>query len=109
MLLGTFVPKLDEKGRIILPAKFADDFASGIVMARGQEHAIYVYSQREFEDLVERMQKQAPSLGKKGRDWAGIPGGPSVGVPVTTRVSPLVGAHSTSFPQRSGGLWREVE
>ncbi|MFC5501494.1 division/cell wall cluster transcriptional repressor MraZ [Lysinimonas soli] len=69
MLLGTFVPKLDEKGRIILPAKFRDDFSSGVVMARGQEHAIYVYSQREFEDLVERMQKQAPSLGKKGRDY----------------------------------------
>jgi MraZ protein len=69
MLLGTFVPKLDEKGRIILPAKFADDFASGVVMARGQEHAIYVYSQREFDELIERMQKQAPSLGKKGRDY----------------------------------------
>ena len=40
MLLGTFVPKLDEKGRIILPAKFAEDFAGGVVMARGQEHAI---------------------------------------------------------------------
>jgi len=69
MLLGTFVPKLDEKGRIILPAKFAEDFAGGVVMARGQEHAIYVYSQREFESLVERMQQQAPALGKKGRDY----------------------------------------
>jgi MraZ protein len=69
MLLGTFVPKLDEKGRIILPAKFAEDFAGGVVMARGQEHAIYVYSQREFENLVERMQQQAPALGKKGRDY----------------------------------------
>ncbi len=69
MLLGTFVPKLDEKGRIILPAKFNDDFSSGVVMARGQEHAIYVYSQREFEGLVERMQQQAPALGKKGRDY----------------------------------------
>ncbi|HEY4152257.1 MAG TPA: division/cell wall cluster transcriptional repressor MraZ [Pseudolysinimonas sp.] len=69
MLLGTFVPKLDEKGRIILPAKFADDFGNGVVMARGQEHSIYVYSQREFEGLVERMQQQAPALGKKGRDY----------------------------------------
>jgi MraZ protein len=69
MLLGTFVPKLDEKGRIILPAKFADDFAGGVVMARGQERAIYVFSQREFEGLVDRMQQQAPALGKKGRDY----------------------------------------
>src|ERR1700712_4688268 len=69
MLLGTFAPKLDDKGRIILPAKFSEDFENGIVMARGQEHAIYVYSQREFEGLVERMQQQAPALGKKGRDY----------------------------------------
>ena len=69
MLLGTFVPKLDDKGRIILPAKFTDDFENGVVMARGQEHAIYVFSQREFESLVERMQQQAPSLGKQGRDY----------------------------------------
>jgi MraZ protein len=71
MLLGTFVPKLDEKGRIILPAKFSDDFASGVVMARGQEHAIYVFSQTEFEALVQRMQEpaQTPALGKQRRDY----------------------------------------
>ena len=53
MLLGTFVPKLDDKGRIILPAKFWEDFASGVVMTRGQERCIYVFSQREFEQLHE--------------------------------------------------------
>ena len=67
MLLGTFVPKLDEKGRIILPAKFSEDFASGVVMTRGQERCIYVFSQREFEQLHERA-RQAPVTGKKGRD-----------------------------------------
>ena len=49
MFLGTYAPKLDEKGRIILPAKFRDELASGIVMTRGQEHCVYVFSQREFE------------------------------------------------------------
>ena len=68
MLLGTFVPKLDEKGRIILPAKFWDDFGSGIVMTRGQERCLYVFSQREFEGLHERA-RQAPVTGKKGRDF----------------------------------------
>ena len=68
MLLGTFVPKLDEKGRIILPAKFSEDVASGVVMTRGQERCIYVFSQREFEQLHERA-RQAPVTGKKGRDF----------------------------------------
>ncbi len=69
MLLGTFVPKLDDKGRIILPAKFADEFGGGVVMARGQERAIYVFSQREFESVVQRMQEQAASGGKERRDY----------------------------------------
>ncbi|MAT17001.1 MAG: cell division/cell wall cluster transcriptional repressor MraZ [Leifsonia sp.] len=69
MLLGTFVPKLDDKGRLVLPAKFWDEFAGGLVMTRGQEGCVYVYSQREFEALHERMSAQAPALGKKGRDY----------------------------------------
>ena len=40
MFLGTFTPKLDEKGRLIFPAKFRDELASGLVMTRGQEHCI---------------------------------------------------------------------
>ena len=69
MLLGTFVPKLDEKGRVILPAKFRDEFAAGLVMTRGQEGCVYLYSQREFELLHARMSEQAPKLGKAGRDY----------------------------------------
>lgn len=69
MLLGTFVPKLDDKGRLILPAKFRDEFAGGLVMTRGQEGCVYLYSQREFELLHERMSEQAPKLGKAGRDY----------------------------------------
>lgn len=69
MLLGTFLPKLDDKGRVILPAKFRDEFAAGLVMTRGQEGCVYVYSQREFEALHARMAEQAPRLGKQGRDY----------------------------------------
>jgi MraZ protein len=69
MLLGTYAPKLDEKGRVILPAKFRDEFAGGLVMTRGQEGCVYVYSQSEFEALHARMAEQAPRLGKQGRDY----------------------------------------
>ena len=37
MFLGTYAPKLDDKGRIILPAKFWDELEAGIVVTRGQE------------------------------------------------------------------------
>jgi MraZ protein len=68
MFLGTYSPKLDEKGRIILPAKFRDELAGGVVMTRGQEHCIYVFSTREFELLHEKV-RQAPVTSKQARDY----------------------------------------
>ena len=50
MFLGTYAPKLDDKGRIILPAKFWDELEAGIVVTRGQERCLYVFSTREFEE-----------------------------------------------------------
>ncbi|WP_025157643.1 division/cell wall cluster transcriptional repressor MraZ [Leifsonia aquatica] len=68
MFLGTHAPKLDEKGRIILPAKFRDELESGLVLTRGQEHCVYVFSQREFEALHEKI-RQAPVTSKQARDY----------------------------------------
>lgn len=68
MFLGTYAPKLDEKGRIILPAKFRDELAGGVVMTRGQEHCVYVFSNREFESLHEKI-RQAPVTSKQARDY----------------------------------------
>ena len=44
MLLGTYTPKLDDKGRVILPAKFRTDLGDGVVVTRGQERCLYVLS-----------------------------------------------------------------
>jgi MraZ protein len=68
MFLGTYAPKLDDKGRIILPAKFRDELAGGVVMTRGQENCIYVFSTREFESLHEKI-RQAPVTSKQARDY----------------------------------------
>jgi len=68
MLLGTHTPRLDEKGRIILPAKFRDEFASGLVITRGQDRCLYVFSQREFEAMNEKI-RQAPISNKAARDF----------------------------------------
>ena len=37
LLLGTYTPKIDAKGRMALPAKFRSQLGQGLVMARGQE------------------------------------------------------------------------
>jgi MraZ protein len=68
MLLGTHTPKLDDKGRVILPAKFRDDLGEGIVVTRGQERCLYVFSTEEFERVHERI-REAPLSNKQARDF----------------------------------------
>jgi MraZ protein len=68
MLLGTHTPKLDEKGRLILPAKFRDELAEGVVITRGQERCLYVFSKREFAGVHEKI-RQAPVTSEEARKY----------------------------------------
>ena len=71
MLLGTHAPKLDEKGRVILPAKFREELAQGVVLTRGQDRCLYVFSAKEFEAVNETI-RQAPITSKQARDYLRI-------------------------------------
>jgi MraZ protein len=68
MLLGTHTPKLDEKGRLFLPAKFRDELSEGVVITRGQERCLYVFSAKEFASIHEKL-RQAPASVKGARDY----------------------------------------
>ena len=68
MFLGTDTPRLDEKSRLILPAKFREELAEGLVLTRGQERCIYVFSAREFERVHEQM-RSAPLSSRQARDY----------------------------------------
>ena len=68
MFLGTHEPKLDEKGRLILPARFRDELAKGLVITKGQERCLYVFPMSEFTSITERM-RQAPVTEKGARDY----------------------------------------
>ena len=68
MFLGTHEPKLDEKGRLILPARFRDDLSEGLVITKGQERCLYVFPANEFSLITERL-RQAPVTEKKSRDY----------------------------------------
>jgi MraZ protein len=68
MLLGTHTPKLDDKGRIILPAKFRDELSAGVVVTRGQERCLYVFSKNEFESVHEKI-RQAPVTSEEARKY----------------------------------------
>ncbi|MDX2341815.1 division/cell wall cluster transcriptional repressor MraZ [Micrococcus sp. M4NT] len=68
MFLGTYTPRLDEKFRLILPAKFREELSEGLVLTRGQERCLYVFSAREFERVHEQM-RAAPLSSRQARDY----------------------------------------
>jgi MraZ protein len=68
MLLGTHTPKLDDKGRVILPAKFRDELQSGLVITRGQENCLYVFSAAEFAAVHDKI-RQAPVTNLDARNY----------------------------------------
>jgi MraZ protein len=68
MFLGTHTPRLDDKGRIFLPAKFRDRLAGGLVVTRGQERCLYIFPIDEFVRVAETM-NTAPVTSKAARDF----------------------------------------
>ena len=67
MFLGTHEPRLDDKGRLILPAKFREELAAGLVITKGQERCLYVFPSHEFSVITETL-KQAPVTAKSAHD-----------------------------------------
>jgi MraZ protein len=54
MFSGTFRPRLDEKSRLFLPAKFREAMGDGLVITRGQERSIDMRTQADFAAFTER-------------------------------------------------------
>jgi MraZ protein len=52
MLLGEYEHSLDDKNRLTLPAKFREAFAGGVVVARGMDECLVVYTRAGWEEFV---------------------------------------------------------
>ncbi|KAB1502495.1 division/cell wall cluster transcriptional repressor MraZ [Corynebacterium sp. 320] len=48
MFFGTFTPKLDDKGRLTLPAKFREELSDGLMVVKGQDRSLAVYPREQF-------------------------------------------------------------
>ena len=53
VFLGTYSPRLDDKGRLALPAKFRPDLEGGLVICKGQEHCLYVFPAAQFASFTQ--------------------------------------------------------
>ncbi|GGC71022.1 division/cell wall cluster transcriptional repressor MraZ [Hoyosella rhizosphaerae] len=54
MFFGTYTPKLDDKGRLTLPAKFRELLVGGVMVVKGQDHSLAVYPRAEFLELARK-------------------------------------------------------
>ncbi len=68
VFLGTHTPRLDEKGRLFLPAKFRDELAEGLVVTRGQERCLYVWPSSEFRTFTASLRKESVT-NRRNRDF----------------------------------------
>jgi MraZ protein len=71
LFLGTHAPRLDEKGRLFLPAKYRDELAGGVVITKGQERCLYVFPAEEFARISEALRTSAVSS-KAARDYSRV-------------------------------------
>ncbi|MDP2182478.1 MAG: division/cell wall cluster transcriptional repressor MraZ [Actinomycetota bacterium] len=55
MFLGDYQHTLDAKGRVSLPAKFRAEMTGKLVIAKGMEGCLYVYSAEEYSAFVKRL------------------------------------------------------
>jgi MraZ protein len=71
MFLGTHQPRLDDKGRLFLPAKFRDELSEGLVLTKGQERCLYGWPLPEWTRITDQM-RTAPVTGKTSRDFGRV-------------------------------------
>ena len=55
MFMGEYHHNIDDKGRLIIPAKFRTELGDKFIVTRGLEKCLYVYSNQEWENIVAKI------------------------------------------------------
>ena len=66
MLLGEYNHNIDEKGRLIIPAKLREGLGDSFVICNGLEGCLFVYSQEEWNKFVAELES-LPRMNKDAR------------------------------------------
>lgn len=66
MFMGEYQHSLDDKGRLIMPAKFRDELGETFVATRGLDNCLFVYPNGEWRILEEKL-KTLPMTSKDAR------------------------------------------
>lgn len=65
---GTYTPRLDDKSRLFLPARFRPRLENGIVLTRGPEHCIFGWTTEAFSTFTDRV-RQTPFTNQATRNF----------------------------------------
>ncbi len=57
MFIGEYQHSIDEKGRLAIPVKFRGDLSKGAVVTRGLDSCLFLYPQKDWETLAEKLSK----------------------------------------------------
>ncbi|HEC33509.1 MAG TPA: transcriptional regulator MraZ [Chloroflexi bacterium] len=68
MFLGEYLHTIDNKGRLIIPAKFRGGLATGLVVTKGMDRCLVIYSMEAWRILKERI-ASLPVTDQNARDF----------------------------------------
>ena len=68
MLMGEFNHSIDDKLRLIIPSKFRDELGEKVIITRGLENCLFIYSEKEWEKVVSKL-KSLPFTKKDARSF----------------------------------------
>jgi MraZ protein len=71
VFLGTHTPRLDDKGRLALPARFRTELEGGLVITKGQERCLFVFPMVEFSRITDAL-RTAPVTQRAVRDYSRV-------------------------------------
>ena len=69
MLIGEYHHNIDEKGRLIIPAKFREEIGNSFVVTKGLDGCLFVYSLVEWEKIINKL-KTLPFTKKDVRTFS---------------------------------------
>lgn len=68
MLIGEYEHSLDDKGRVIMPAKLRIDIGERFIITKGLDGCLFVFSQAEWSNFETKL-KELPLTNKNARDF----------------------------------------
>jgi division/cell wall cluster transcriptional repressor MraZ len=57
VFLGQYQHNVDDKGRVVMPAKFREGLEHGLVVTKGQERCVYVFPLDRWEEEVAKVNR----------------------------------------------------